>query len=376
MEQNPNVNPQGPAADVTGSPKSDAPLPPSVDDTPQEVTLASRIEYYIESTKLFLQEVAARLGRPVDTIFRVGLERFNQGEIADAATRFRMTLRFQPQNVDAWYLLGSCCIMLDERDEAAQAFQEALRLNPDHEEARFLLATVAPQLFSAEDKPRYFPPSLAIQHFDAAAFGFDEEQLYNMGYRGHEVMYQSVLPFLNPQHPNLRIADLGCGSGLIAQQFRSVAGRIDGVDISENMLALSADRRDAFGRIVYDDLTLGDMRQFLLDQQTPHYDIITAGNVFHCIGGLTPIFDGVLHCLKPGGIFAFSVEPKEGTDFDLVPDTGRFAHSDAYIREQAHRAGLDVLEVTPFEIYTEEEGVQYVLRRPTHPHTPEGTPTA
>lgn len=380
MEPDPNVNRNTAEADI-----ATAPLPSSSPvrrgfDTPKEVTLASRIEYYIRTAKNFLHEFRLRLGKPMDTIFKVGVERYHQGEVADAATRFRMVLRFQPDNVDAWFLLGSCAVMQGNTDEAATAFQEVLRRNPAHEEARFLLATVAPQLLPVDQKPRYSPLRLVVEHFDIAAYDFDEEQLRNMGYRGHEVMYQSILPFLNPQYPSLRIADLGCGSGLIGQQFRNVAARIEGVDVSANMLGLATERRDAFGRVVYDDLILGDLRQFLLEQPAPHFDIITAGNVFHCVGGLTPVFDGVLHCLKPGGVFAFSVEPMEGTDFDLVSGTGRFAHSDAYIRDQAKRVGLDVLEVIPFEIYRGEEGMQYVLRRPapqtaayTPPPAPEGT---
>ncbi|MBM3618711.1 MAG: methyltransferase [Alphaproteobacteria bacterium] len=399
MQQNTQNNPAfrqdatPPAADLntsgTAAPEALArPRPQYVEAQefapPPEVSFFDKVDMVTGRLKWFIETFAARLGKPVETIYRVGVERYREGEFADAEMRFRMVVKFHPKNIDAWYLMGSSQIILGKNDEAVNSFRQVLALNPQHEEARFLLATIAPRLIPADQQPRISPLRLVVEHFDAAAFDFDEEQLEYMGYRGHEMTYQSVVRFLNPNYQHFKQLDLGCGTGLVGLQFRGIVSRLEGVDISSAMIAQVESRRDDLARRIYDELHLKDLRVFMLEQPADSYDIITASNVFHCIGGLTPVFDGLQHCLKPGGIASFSVEPQDGGDFGLIPGSGRFSHSEQYIREQAARVGLDVVEVLPFEIYFEEQGIQYVVRKPVPasaeqpaapaPAAPEGNP--
>lgn len=350
-------------------------------DMPTGMSITNKIEAYLGRAQAFLQEFFLRAGKPVDTMYRVAQERYYEGEFSDAASRLRLVVKFQPANAHAWYLLGSCDLEMNNTALAAMSLRKALALNPQHEEARFLLAVLDPSL-PQDQQPRFAPLTLATEHFDGQALYYDQENLYDLGYTGHEEAFRAVRPFLNPNYRQFKIIDLGCGTGLAALQFRDIAGLIEGVDISQNMLDQAEVRRDDKERRVYDALHLIDLRRYLLDQPPASCDIIVAANVFPYVGGLTPVFDGMAHALKPGGVASFSVEPIPGNDFALIPGEGRFGHSEAYIAEQAKRVGLDVLEVRPFEMFVGAEATQFVLRKPVPgqqpaaqpPASPQGTP--
>jgi predicted TPR repeat methyltransferase len=329
-----------------------------------------KLDDYLVRMQMFLQEFFSRAGKPVDTMYRVALERYHQGEYADAANRLRLVTKFQPENADAWYLMGSCDLAQGNAGLAAISLRKALALNPQSEEARFLLAVADPNALPAAQQPKFAPLSLATEYFDGQAEYYDEDNLDELGYLGHEECYAAVKKYLNPNYKQFRILDLGCGTGLVGLQFRDIAGHVDGVDISQAMLDQAEARRDEREGRVYDKLHLVDLRRYLLDCPPNSYDLVTAGNVFPYIGGLTPVFDGVLNALKPGGIFTFSIEPMQGEDFGLIPAEGRFAHSEYYITEQAQRVGLSVLEIKPFEMFVQTKALQCVLRKPVPQQAP------
>lgn len=329
---------------------------------------------YIGGLQLFWQEFFNRAGKPVDTLYDVARQRLAQGEYKDAAQRFRLVVKFRKDHAEAWYGLGSAELGQGNTQKAVEAFRETLRFSPQHEEARFLLTVAAPEMVPLEQQPKYSPLTLATTHFDMLAYGFDEEQLDVLGYHGHEELFNSVRKYLNPEYKGFHIIDLGCGTGLAGLLFRDIAGKIEGVDISRNMLMQAEVRRTSNERSVYDALHQADLRRFLVDQPPASVEIVLAANVFPYVGGLTPIFDGAAHILKPGGLLAFSVEPVEGSDFQMLPGEGRFGHSEAYILAQAKRVGLDVVEARPIELYADYEGMQYVMRKPMPQPAPQPSP--
>lgn len=332
-------------------------------------SVTDKLNTYFGGVQRFLQEFLFRAGRPMDTMWRVAQQRYAEGEFADAASRLRLVVKFRPEHAAAWYLLGSCELEEGNSVAAEAALRKALRLNPQHEEARFLLAVLNPAM-PENEQPKYAPLSLAVQHFDGQALYYDQQNLYELGYVGHEEAFRAVSQFLNPNYMGFRVLDLGCGTGLAGLQFHSIAARMEGVDISQNMLYQAEMRRDEQERRIYDSLHHVDLRRYLLDVEPASIDIIVAANVFPYVGGLTPVFDGLAHALKPGGVVSFSVEPLEGDEFGLIPAAGRFGHSEPYIVEQAKRVGLEVLGAEPFEMFFGEPGIQYVLRKPA-PNAPQ-----
>ncbi len=71
------------------------------------------------------------------------------------------------------------------------------------------------------------------------------------------------------------------------------------------------------------------------------YDLILAADTLVYLGDLAPLFRAIGACLSPDGYFLFTTEAKEGEGFALGPKR-RWRHSEAYIRDQAGKAGLSV----------------------------------
>ena len=134
-----------------------------------------------------------------------------------------------------------------------------------------------------------------------------------------------------------RALDLGCGTGLVGEAFRTLVNQFHGVDLSARML----DRARRKG--VYDAVHLEDVHDCLgrCAAEATAFHLVLAAELFIYIGNLEPIFQGFAEVLAPGGLFAFSVEGTDGGAFKLLR-TGRYAHADDYVRALASRHGLSV----------------------------------
>jgi ubiquinone/menaquinone biosynthesis methyltransferase len=95
--------------------------------------------------------------------------------------------------------------------------------------------------------------------------------------------------------------DLACGTGDITFALRQKYpdGQIEGLDISENMLAV-AQRQNSFDNV---HLRIGDMCQTDVDIQS--IDIVTGGYALRNAPSLELVLDELLRILRPGGTAAF-----------------------------------------------------------------------
>jgi predicted TPR repeat methyltransferase len=136
-----------------------------------------------------------------------------------------------------------------------------------------------------------------------------------------------------------RVLDLGCGTGLVGEAFRGLArgGRIDGIDLAPRMIEAARSRG------VYDDLTLGDIES-ILAAPGRSYDLILAADTMIYLGDLANVFSGVARRLEQGGFYLFAVESMVGSGWEQSP-MNRFRHSEAYLREEAARAGLEFVDM-------------------------------
>jgi predicted TPR repeat methyltransferase len=132
-----------------------------------------------------------------------------------------------------------------------------------------------------------------------------------------------------------------------------------GVDLSEKMVTLSR------ARGVYDELFVAEVHDWLRMADAARFDVVIAADVFIYVGALETMFAEIARVLRPGGWLAFSTEEcAEGT-FALQP-SGRYAQSEAYIRELAQPAFV-VREAEPsvlrLEGTTPTLGRLYLLQR-------------
>jgi predicted TPR repeat methyltransferase len=197
---------------------------------------------------------------------------------------------------------------------------------------------------------RIFPPAQSpragiTQLFDGYAARFDQHLAGKLGYRVPSLIAVAIAE-TKPAKP-LDVLDLGCGTGLCGAALRPLARWLHGVDLSAAMIEKSRDRG------LYDELTCRDMLDALRDPAVrQRYDLIAAADVFIYVGDLVPVFEAVADVLRPGGLFAFSVEAGFGDRYHLEP-TRRYVHSRPYLEHLARILGFTTERFESITVRTE-----------------------
>lgn len=305
-----------------------------------------------------LDELLAKEPDDLDALGHRGLALVRLNRPADAGPMFERITQLDPSRADAWYHLGQVLQQLGAAERALVAFDRCVSLRPLHGPSHSQRAQVLRELgrdaLAVQGFERaielgddvalngYFlaalrggavpasPPADYVQRlFDGYAPEFDRHLVDTLGYCGPEVLAR-LLVGAGARGATL---DLGCGTGLCAPLLRPLAEPLHGVDLSQAMLD------EAARRGLYDRLDQADVAAHLAD--TPErYDLVVAADVFIYVGALDAVFAGVRRVLRPGGWFAFSVEPAPA-GLQLQPSL-RYAHGEDYLRAQAAAQGLAV----------------------------------
>jgi predicted TPR repeat methyltransferase len=298
---------------------------------------------------------------------RKGMKRWAQA-IAD----FDAALALAPNFAEAWILRGDCWRELKKPGEAADSYVCAIEHGADSAALRFTIGELLREsgrkgeaathyrqarILDPEDKfgaglalatleNSAVPPEATKAHiralFDHFAQRFDQTLRGDLAYRGPEIIKAAIETL---ETTDLRILDLGCGTGLCGEAIRPFAKTLDGVDLSPLMIEKAAKRG------IYDYLEAGEAVEFLNASQAK-YELIVAGDVLVYLGDLDPIFSAAFIALKPGGRFIFTVEESE-TEAYRLGTTQRFAHSAVYIKEIAKKNSLSLLSIINVSIRQE-----------------------
>ena len=170
-----------------------------------------------------------------------------------------------------------------------------------------------------------------VRHlFDQFSVDYDARMREQLAYTAPEIL-RELAELVLPRKENLRILDLGCGTGLSGAAFKSMASSLDGIDLSPAMVA------KARGRAIYDNLLLGDIETAKFSGV---YDLVVAADTLVYLGNLDRAF-GIVASLLHQGFFLFTVETHLGDSFELGPKR-RWRHSDSYLRERAFAHGFQV----------------------------------
>jgi predicted TPR repeat methyltransferase len=289
-----------------------------------------------------------------DALNNLGTVLRDQGHFDEAAAAFRAALASRPDFADAFANLGGTLRDQGRFDEAIAAYLNALRIRPDSSDWWHVLAAL-----TGESTPVSTPPGYVRNLFDPYATQFDDHLVRRLHYCVPEQFLDAVLP-LAPGRC-FDILDLGCGTGLCGVPFRPFAKSLTGVDLSPAMLAKATERG------IYDRLITADIGEALRGQGEETCDLILAGDTFIYVGNLGGVFPAAFRVLRPGGLFAFSVEQHDGPGFALHRKV-RFAHSLGYIRDLTfvHRfTELHIRDVTLRKSGTEDvSGWIFVLQKP------------
>ena len=233
------------------------------------------------------------------------------------------------------------------------------------------------------------PVSHVKSLFDQYADHYDEHMVNKLSYILPEIMADWIFKFsLNQtktfesaaaiwESPRLKILDLGCGTGLMAQALINKSLQkleIHGVDLSPNMLELAREKG------VYQSVSCEDILDYLNTAcESKQWDGVMAADVLNYFGDLFDLFQKVKKALKPGGWFCFSVEvadfefvsslvgdtdsaPKEGIREGklvegetgwILQSTGRYTHNQTYVKNSIENAQLHLISQETFQARTQ-----------------------
>jgi predicted TPR repeat methyltransferase len=265
--------------------------------------------------------------------FRHGQTLQALGRHAQALQSYERALELDAAQPQAWINRGGILRETGRHAEAAAAYRQALAHGGDAEMIRFCLAAVER---GAAPKA---PPREHVQGlFDDYAEQFDSHLVNVLHYQGHRVLVDELRQVVGERR-FARALDLGCGTGLCGLQLKPLVERIDGVDLSAQML------ERARARALYDQLEQGDVTSYLASTER-RYDLIAAADVFTYVGDLDAVFAGAARVLQAAGMFCFSVEVENDDSADFVlRGSLRYAHSHRYLESLAPRHGLTVLRL-------------------------------
>ena len=146
------------------------------------------------------------------------------------------------------------------------------------------------------------------------------------------------------------VLDLGCGTGVVAENFAGDGADFYGVDISAKMIEIAKQKN------IYKELYAVGIKEFLSNNKLlSKIDLVIACDVFCYIGDLEEII-----CKLKGKKVVFSVEKANddiGKDYYLQPN-GRYKHSEKYIKHLAKRLRFNKCDI--FDIDTRLEANEMV----------------
>jgi predicted TPR repeat methyltransferase len=275
----------------------------------------------------------AVLLRPGDHATRLALAqaRLALGGAEQALAELAALRLCDPANAQAHLVSGEAAEKLGHKDEAIAHFRQALALDPEDRGG----ASLALARLGADTTPSKAPAAHVRELFEGYAPRFDEALAGKLGYSAPALLAQAAQEALGAKAQGLNVLDLGCGTGLAGKTLKPMAARLDGVDLSPAML----NQARALG--IYDQLLEGDLLSAL--DKASAYDLIVAADVLVYLGDLEAVFAGVFQCLKPGGLFLFTVERLDENvgGYALLPSQ-RFAHAPSYVERLARVHGFAV----------------------------------
>lgn len=235
-----------------------------------------------------------------------------------------------PQSEACLVLLGEAHALLGETNLAKAYFDQAKSLNPLDEEVDYYVAA------NLNLPPPLKAPTVYVKKlFDGYAPYFETQLQQELAYASPAHLHTQWVRHV--QSPVLSALDLGCGTGLVAQSFKSNCSFIDGVDISAQMI------KKAKATGLYRHLHLEEVHAFLQRNQQS-YDLVICADTLIYIGELEALFAGVSQALMDGGFFSFTVESTSSSRYALK-QTKRYGHAIGYLERLAKNTGLQVVAI-------------------------------
>ncbi len=273
---------------------------------------------------------------------------YREKRLHEALEEYRNAVILNPNIPEISNNLGIILKDFGEYEEALGLFFNALLKKPEQEEFSVNIAETI-ILLSRSDKEKALkiaenwlkqsPENVFAHHTTASLKGekiadteIYSQKLFDTFADNYELVLKNIGYNVVRELRNLTgdvkgtVVDLGCGTGLVGEAYKTASTELIGVDISEKMLE-KAGRKG-----IYKELIHSGIKEFL--QNKPDADLFIAADVFGYIGDLNDIFQMIF----PSRL-AFSIEEnRQIPDFSLS-ETGRCQHNPDYINDLLKSTG-------------------------------------
>jgi predicted TPR repeat methyltransferase len=259
---------------------------------------------------------------------------YGAGKKTEAEAVYRDAIKADPRSALAHHNLGRALYDRQDFEGAELHLNEYLKIDSgDRFGARVLLAAIGRGALPGQ------APEAHMKHLYAQrARDWDARSTYY----AHKLVAEALARHGGADRRE--ILDAGCGTGLTGALVKPAAARLDGVDISTDMLEVAASKK------IYDDLYAGDLVACLKDSAGKYGAIVSAATLIH-FGDLAPVLNAAHGALKDGGLMVFTLFPAKddgavtAADFEGLAQGGCFAHGRGYVRRVAEAAGLETVSV-------------------------------
>jgi len=252
----------------------------------------------------------------------------SEQDYAEAADVMAQALELVPAWAAGWHNLGRYLEDAGDISGARVAWERSVSLDPDGHYGAALKLAAHGGVTSVNSA------SYVETLFDDYAARFETSLVDRLGYGIPGELAGVLSQFVTGRVP--AALDLGCGTGLMGVHLRRMTDRLEGVDLSEAMLA------QAKWKQVYDALHKADLLAFLADW-IGQADVVTATDVLNYTGALPPVLAAVRRKLAPGGVFGFSLETFDGPEALVLRSSLRFQHQPERAVSACIEAGFELL---------------------------------
>ncbi|PZP42270.1 MAG: SAM-dependent methyltransferase [Agrobacterium fabrum] len=250
-------------------------------------------------------------------------------------------LELAPRWTAGWFRFGEYHEKAGETAKAVAAYEKVAALDLEG----LFAAELKLAVFGAAETPEQ-PPSRYVEGlFDDYADRFETSLVEKLDYS----VPQKLAELIGKEAKDSAfdtVVDIGCGTGLLGVEIRSLAKRLEGFDISQNMLA-KAEEKALYDHLGQADLSLDEESSGLFIPTLAQHraDLVAAADVMMYLGSLETVMPLVSALLKPSGLFAFSVEDAGDEEGFILRESLRYAHSKSYVTELLERTGFSLIEI-------------------------------
>jgi len=326
-------------------------------------TTLRNIGRYSEAATSFKRAIECKSDMP-SAHLNLGTLNKELGNWREAEANIKQSIILSPEVALAHNNLGTVLEKLEKHEEAEASYRQAIELNADYADAQYNLGCLLQKAQRIEEAISCFNSVLKIDTSDNLGaslrlailgeksipattprnflkkFYKERAQVWDLSsnqYKGHSMIQETIQQTYCNQ-AKLKILDLGCGTGSLAEFLSSYSNMLHGVDLSSDMISKANDTG------FYDSLFQKDIEQFL-EETTCRYDMIIAAAVLIHFFDLELIFASVANKLNAGGKFIFSIFEETEKDKDLN-SLLMYSHNSAYIERLAISLDLKICHQT------------------------------